>query len=66
VHSIGQIKWAGESILVGADWWTGWRRGDGRWRLAGALCRGRLAYIPSQRRRLSPRPVRGVNKPVDL
>jgi putative transposase len=68
VRSNGQIKWAGELIFVGealigepvgvvetegGDWLV--RYGDVA-----------LGYIHPQRRRLSPRPLRGLNRPEDL
>jgi len=68
VRSNGQIKWAGELIFVGealigepigiletegGDWLV---------RYAGV----ELGYIHPQRRRLSPRPLRGASRPGDL
>ena len=68
VRSTGQIKWAGELIFVGealigepvgiletegGDWQVRYADFD-------------LGYIHPQRRRLTPRPLRGVSKPGDL
>jgi putative transposase len=68
VRSTGQIKWAGELVFVGealigepvgvAETETG----DWLVRYADV----ELGYIHPQRRRLSPRPLRGVSKPGDL
>ena len=68
VRSTGQINWAGELVFVGealigepvgvvetqgGDWLVRYADVD-------------LGYIHPQRRRLSPRPLRGANRPVDL
>jgi transposase InsO family protein len=68
VRSNGQIKWAGELIFVGealigepvgifetegGDWLVRYADVD-------------LGYIHPQRRRLSPRPLRGASRPGDL
>jgi hypothetical protein len=64
-RSTGQIKWAGELIFIG-EALIGepvgileTERGDWRVRYADVD----LGYIHPQRRRLSPRPLRGVSKP---
>ena len=68
VRSTGQIKWAGELIFVGEA-----RIGEpvgvvetdsGDWLVRFANVE--LGYIHAQRRRLSTRPLRGVNRPGDL
>jgi putative transposase len=68
VRSKGQIKWAGELIFVG-EALIGEPVGvveteGGDWLVRYADVE--LGYIHPQRRRLSPRPVRGVIRPVDL
>jgi transposase InsO family protein len=68
VRSNGQIKWAGELIFVG-EALIGEPVGvvetqSGDWLVRFADVE--LGYIHSQRRRLSPRPLRGANRPVDL
>ena len=68
VRSTGQIKWAGELIFVGEALIgepvgiTESERGDWLVRYADV----ELGYIHPQRRRLSPRPLRGASKPGDL
>ena len=68
VRSTGQIKWAGELIFVSEA-----RIGEpvgvvetdsGDWLVRFANVE--LGYIHPQRRRLSTRPLRGVNRPGDL
>jgi putative transposase len=68
VRSNGQIKWAGELIFVG-EALIGEPVGvaetqSGDWLVRYADVE--LGYIHPQRRRLSPRPIRGANRPVDL
>ena len=68
VRSNGQIKWAGELIFVG-EALIGEPVGvveteDGDWLVRYADVE--LGYVHPQRRRLSPRPLRGANRPVDL
>jgi hypothetical protein len=68
VRSNGQIKWAGELIVVG-EALIGEPVGilqteGGDWLVRYADVE--LGYIHPQRRRLSPRPLRGVSKPGDL
>ena len=68
VRSNGQIKWAGELIFVG-EALIGEPVGileteGGDWLVRYADVE--LGYIHPQRRRLSPRPLRGVSKPGDL
>ena len=68
VRSNGQIKWAGELIFVG-EALIGEPVGvveteGGDWLVRYADVE--LGYIHPQRRRLSPRPLRGANRPVDL
>ena len=68
VRSNGQIKWAGELIFVG-EALIGEPVGvaetqGGDWLVHYADVE--LGYIHPQRRRLSPRPIRGANRPVDL
>src|SRR5271163_1444919 len=68
VRSNGQIKWAGELIFVG-EALIGEPVGvveteAGDWLVRYADVE--LGYIHPQRRRLSPRPLRGANRPVDL
>ena len=68
VRSTGQIKWAGELIFVG-EALIGEPVGileteGGDWRVRYADVD--LGYIHPQRRRLTPRPLRGVSKPGDL
>jgi len=68
VRSTGQIKWAGELIFVGEALIgepVGIRETEGGdWLVRYADVE--LGYIHPQRRRLSPRPLRGVSKPGDL
>ena len=68
VRSTGQIKWAGELIFVGEALIgepVGIRETEGGdWLVHYADVE--LGYIHPQRRRLSPRPLRGVIKPGDL
>ena len=68
VCSNGQIKWAGELIFVG-EALIGEPVGvseteSGDWLVRYADVE--LGYIHPQRRRLSPHPLRGANRPVDL
>jgi len=68
VRSNGQIKWAGELIFVG-EALIGEPVGiveteAGDWLVRFAEVE--LGYIHSRRRRLSPRPLHGTNRPVDL
>jgi hypothetical protein len=68
VRSNGQIKWAGALIFVG-EALIGEPVGvveteSGDWLVRYADVE--LGYIHPQRRRLNPRPLRGVNRPVDL
>ena len=68
MRSNGQIKWAGELIFVG-EALIGEPVGvveteDGDWLVRYADVE--LGYVHPQRRRLSPRPLRGANRPVDL
>jgi putative transposase len=68
VRSNGQIKWAGELIFVG-EALIGEPVGvaetqSGDWLVRYAEVE--LGYIHPQRRRLSPRPIRGASRPVDL
>jgi putative transposase len=68
VRSNGQIKWAGELIFVG-EALIGEPVGvaeteAGDWLVHYADVE--LGYINPQRRRLSPRPLRGTGRPVDL
>ena len=68
VRSNGQIKWAGELIFVG-EALIGEPVGvvetqSGDWLVRFADVE--LGYIHPQRRRLSPRPIRGTNRPMDL
>jgi len=68
VRSNGQIKWAGELIFVG-EALIGEPVGvaetqSGDWLVRYADVE--LGYIHPQRRRLSPRPIRGTNRPMDL
>jgi putative transposase len=68
VRSTGQIKWAGELVFVG-EALIGEPVGvveteGGDWLVRYADIE--LGYIHPQRRRLSPRPLRGVSKPGDL
>jgi transposase InsO family protein len=68
VRSNGQIKWAGELIFVG-EALIGEPVGiaetqSGDWLVRYADVE--LGYIHPQRRRLSPRPVHGTNRPMDL
>ena len=68
VRSTGQIKWAGELVFVG-EALIGEPVGvveteGGDWLVRYADVE--LGYIHPQHRRLSSRPLRGVNKPVDL
>jgi len=68
VRSTGQINWAGELIFVGEALIgepvgiTETERGDWLVRYADV----KLGYIHPQRRRLSPRPLRGASRPGDL
>jgi transposase InsO family protein len=68
VRSNGQIKWAGELIFVGEALIgepVGVSETDsGDWLVRFADVE--LGYIHPQRRRLSPRPLRVTNRPVDL
>jgi putative transposase len=68
VRSTGQIKWAGELVFVG-EALIGEPVGvveteGGDWLVRYADVE--LGYIHPQRRRLSPRPLRAANRPVDL
>ena len=68
VRSNGQIKWAGELIFVG-EALVGEPVGvietaGGDWLVRYADVE--LGYIHPQRRRLSPRPLRGTSRPGDL
>lgn len=68
VRSTGQIKWAGDLIFVG-EALVGEPVGiveteGGDWLVRYADVE--LGYIHPQRRRLSPRPLRAANRPVDL
>jgi putative transposase len=68
VRRNGQIKWAGALIFVG-EALIGEPVGvveteSGDWLVRYADVE--LGYIHPQRRRLNPRPLRGVNRPVDL
>jgi putative transposase len=68
VRSNGQIKWAGELIFVG-EALVGEPVGvveteSGDWLVR--FAKVELGYIHAQRRRLSPRPLRTANRPVDL
>jgi putative transposase len=73
VRSNGQIKWAGELIFVGEALIPAFARSEpvgvaetqsGDWLVRYAEVE--LGYIHPQRRRLSLRPIRGTNRPLDL
>jgi len=73
VRSNGQIKWAGELIFVGEALIPAFARSgpvgvaetqSGDWLVRYAEVE--LGYIHPQRRRLSLRPIRGTNRPLDL
>jgi hypothetical protein len=68
VRSTGQVEWGDELIFVGealVDEPVGILETEGGdWLVRYADVE--LGYIHPQRRRLSPRPLRGVSKPGDL